>query len=239
MSSDFMAAVTICSDFRAQEEEICHYLHLFPFYLPWSNGARCLDLRFFLISGFKPAFSLSSFTLIKNFFSSSSFSAIRVVSSTYLRLLMFLPPIIPAYKSSSPAFLMMCSAYRLNNRVMTDSPVILFSQSWTNQLFHLLCCALSLSCVQLYATPWTAARQAPLSMGILQTRIVEWVAMPSSRGSSQPRDQTQVSQIAGRFFTVWVTREDRCSIQRSNYCFLTSIQVSQETGKMVSCSPSL
>ena len=46
-SSDFMAAVTICSDFRAQEEEICHYFHLFPFYLPWSNGAGCHDLSLF------------------------------------------------------------------------------------------------------------------------------------------------------------------------------------------------
>ena len=56
-------------------------------------------------------------------------------------------------------------------------------------------------------TPWTAARQAPLSMGMLQARILEWVAMPSSRGSSRPRDQTQVSHIAGGLFTVWVTRE--------------------------------
>ena len=40
------------------------------------------------------------------------------------------------------------------------------NQSWTNHLFHLLCCALSLSCVQLYATPWTVARQAPLSTTI-------------------------------------------------------------------------
>ena len=39
--------------------------------------------------------------------------------------------------------------------------------------------------------PWTVAHQAPLSMGILQARILEWMAMPSSRGSSQPRDQTQ------------------------------------------------
>ena len=38
-------------------------------------------------------------------------------------------------------------------------------------------------------------------------RILEWVAMPSSRGSSQPRDQAQVSHSAGRFFTVWATRE--------------------------------
>ena len=38
--------------------------------------------------------------------------------------------------------------------------------------------------------------------GILQARILEWVAMLSSRGSSPPRDQTQVSHIGGRFFTV-------------------------------------
>ena len=43
---------------------------------------------------------------------------------------------------------------------------------------------------------------ALLSIGILQTRILEWFAMPSSRGSVQPRDQTQVSQIAGGFFTI-------------------------------------
>ena len=43
--------------------------------------------------------------------------------------------------------------------------------------------------------------------GILQARILEWVAIPFSRGSSQPRDWTQVSHIAVRFFTVWTTRE--------------------------------
>ena len=44
--------------------------------------------------------------------------------------------------------------------------------------------------------------------GILQARILEWVAIPFSRGSSWPRDQTRVSCIAGRFFTVWTTREE-------------------------------
>ena len=43
--------------------------------------------------------------------------------------------------------------------------------------------------------------------GILQARILEWVAVPFSRGSSQPRNRTQVSCIAGRFFTSWATRE--------------------------------
>ena len=65
----------------------------------------------------------------------------------------------------------------------------------------MLCCAQSLSPVRLFVTPWTIARQAPLSMGILQARILDWVAMPSSSRSSQPRDRTQVSHIADRFFT--------------------------------------
>ena len=43
--------------------------------------------------------------------------------------------------------------------------------------------------------------------GILQARILEWVAFPFSRGSSQPRDRTQVSRIAGGFLTSWATRE--------------------------------
>ena len=43
--------------------------------------------------------------------------------------------------------------------------------------------------------------------GILQARMLEWFAIPFSRGSSQPRGQTQVSHIAGRFFTSWATRE--------------------------------
>ena len=42
---------------------------------------------------------------------------------------------------------------------------------------------------------------------ILQARILEWVAFPFFRGSSQPRDQTQIFHIAGRFFTSWATRE--------------------------------
>ena len=65
----------------------------------------------------QPTFSLSSFTFINRLFSSSSLSAIRVVLSAYLRLLIFLRAIlIPACASSSPAFLMMYSAYKLNKQ---------------------------------------------------------------------------------------------------------------------------
>ena len=43
--------------------------------------------------------------------------------------------------------------------------------------------------------------------GILQARIMEWIAMPTSRSPSQPKDPTEVSHILGRFFTIWATRE--------------------------------
>ena len=51
------------------------------------------------------------------------------------------------------------------------------------------------------------AHQSPLFMGLLQARIWEWVTSPFSRASSQLRDQTWVSHIAGVFFTIWDTRE--------------------------------
>ena len=63
-------------------------------------------------------------------------------------------------------------------------------------------CVLSCSVVSHFVIPWTVTHQAHLSMGILQARILEWVAMLSSRGSSRPRDETQISCIASRFFTI-------------------------------------
>ena len=57
--------------------------------------------------------------------------------------------------------------------------------------------------------PWAVAHQAPLSMGIIQARILEWVAMLSSRQSSQPRDQTGVSCIAGGCFTTELSGKSR------------------------------
>ena len=93
----------------------------------------------FWMLSFKPTFSLSSLTFIKRLFSSSSLSAIRVVSSAYLRILIFLPAIlIPAYVSSSPAFLMMCSAYKLNKQgdnIQTwHTPFPIWYQSVINNL---------------------------------------------------------------------------------------------------------
>ena len=108
-----MAAVTVCSDFGAQKNKVGH---CFPIYFPWSDETRCMIIVFWMLS-FKPTFSLSSFTFIKRLYSSSSLCAIRVMSSAYLRLLIFLPAIlIPACVSSSPVFLLMYSAYKLNKQ---------------------------------------------------------------------------------------------------------------------------
>ena len=64
----------------------------------------------------------------------------------------------------------------------------------------------SLSPVGLFATPWTVSYQVPPPIGFSRQEY-EWVAIPFSRGSSQSRDWTQVSCIAGSFFTIWTTRE--------------------------------
>ena len=65
----------------------------------------------------------------------------------------------------------------------------------------------SLSHVQLFAASWTVAHQAPLSMGFSRHELLEWVAISFSRGSSWPRDRTQVSHMTGRCFTIWAPRE--------------------------------
>ena len=149
---------------------------------------------------FKPAFSLS-FTFMKRLFSSSLLSVIRVVSSAYLRLLIFLSAIlIPACASSSPAFLMMYSAAAAAKSLQScptlcdpidGSPSgsavsgILqartlewvstsFSNAWKWKVKVKL-----LSHVQLFGTPWTAAYQAPLSMRFSTQRYWSGLQLPS------------------------------------------------------------
>ena len=85
-------------------------------------GLNAMIFVFWMLS-FKPAFLLSSFTFIKRLFSFSSLSAIRMVSSAHLRLLIFLPAIlIPSCASSCPAFRMIYCAYRLNKQSDSIQP---------------------------------------------------------------------------------------------------------------------
>ena len=104
----------------------------------------------------------------------------------------------------------------LNLEALHNSPQKCCHIAWEP---HLVCCTLMMcvcvsvsrfSHVRPFVTPWTVAHQAPLYMKILQARILESVAMSSSRGFSQPRDWTHISCIsciAGRFFYHWPTKE--------------------------------
>ena len=178
-SFNFKAALTICSDFGAQENKLSYCFHSFPIYLPWSNWTRhhrldehefeqapglgdgqgslaCCSPKesdatewlnwtefdwmawssFFehwvLSQLFHSPLSLSSRGSLVSLLSAS-----RVVSSAYLRLLIFLlAMLIPACASSSLAFCMMYSVYKLNSRVIIYSPDELLSQFGTSLLFH-------------------------------------------------------------------------------------------------------
>ena len=133
--------------FGTPQNKVCHCFHCFPIYSPWSNGATCHDLSFLKLS-FKLAFS---FSFIKKLFSSSLLSAIRVVSTACLRLLICLPAIlIPGCASSSLAFQMMYSAYKLNKQGDNVEPWCTPFPIWTSPLFPVwFCCFLTCICIAL------------------------------------------------------------------------------------------
>ena len=125
------------------------------------RGPDAVILVFWMLS-FKPTFSLSTFTFIKRLFSSSSLSAIRVVSSAYLRLLTSLLAIlIPVCTSSSPAFLMMYSAYMLNKQGDNIQPWCTPFLIWNQSVFP---------CPVLTVASWRAYR--------FLRRQVRWSGIP-------------------------------------------------------------
>ena len=109
-----MAAVTICSDFGAPQNKSVTFSIVSPSICHEVIGPDAVILVFWMLN-FKPTFYNLLFCFHQKLFCSSSFSAMTVVSPTYLKLVIFLPAIlIPACSSSSPAFCMMCSAYKFN-----------------------------------------------------------------------------------------------------------------------------
>ena len=111
-----MASVTICSNFGAPKIKFVTVSVVSSSIYHEVMRLDAMILVFWMLS-FKPTFSLSIFTFIKTHFSSYSLSAIGMVSSAYLRLLIFLLAIlIPACAYFSPVFLMMYSVYELNKQ---------------------------------------------------------------------------------------------------------------------------
>ena len=118
-----------------------------------------------------------TFTFIKRLFSASSFSTVSVVSSAYLRLLIFLPAIlIPACASSSSPFLMMYSAYKLNKQSGNIQPCLTSFPIW-NQ---------SVPCPVLTAASWSAysflRRQVRWSGIPISFRILKFVLIHTVKG---------------------------------------------------------
>ena len=139
--------------------------------------------------------------------------------STFISLLLYCEPwrkgfhlvfpILPSLATLTSLSLTLVGGL-LFTKLTGDLYWLFFSLTFNWSIVDLQCCVSS--CLRLVTQlcptlcdPWTVAIQAPLSMGILQARIPEWVAVFSSRESSQPKGQTQVSHTAGRFFTVWAS----------------------------------
>ena len=152
-------------------------------------GLDATILVFWMLS-FKPAFSLSFFIFIKRLFSSSTLSAIRVVSSAYLRLLIFFLAILSCHAAAAGKSLQSCPT--LCHPIDSSPPgspipgifqartlewvAISFPNAWKWKVKVKL-----LSRVRLLATPWTAAYQAPLSMGFSRQEYWSGVPSPSPR----------------------------------------------------------
>ena len=82
------------------------------------------------------------------------------------------------------------------------------------------CCSVTQSCLTL-CLPGSVVSSA---QGIFQARMLEWVAIPFFRGSSRPRDQTQVSYIKDIFFTVWATREGHGTFKYKSWIWVRGAQ---------------
>ena len=112
-------------------------------------GLDAITLTFWMLN-FKPAFSLSCFVFMKRLFSSSSLYAKNMMSCAYLRLLMFLLAILPpGYASSSLAFLMMSSAYKLDKQADNIQPCCTPVPIWNQSI---------LPCQGLNVSSWPAYR---------------------------------------------------------------------------------
>ena len=125
-----------------------------------------------------------------------------------------LQPPFPAYLLHTSAFLRSTNTVRHPTVIPMSPPGTPVPRRWVGEFESVTCCCVLVLVPQMKVKvltaqsclpPWDPMDGSPPGCsvhGIFQARILEWVAMPFSRKSSQPRDQTRVSCIAGRFFTI-------------------------------------
>ena len=118
--------------------------------------------------------------------------------------------------------------FRLSRSTWPELPVS-YSKFPLLSILH-MCVLVAQECLTL-CNPMDCSPPGFSVHGILQARILEWLAIPFSRESSQPRDWTWVSFIAGRFFTIWITREAHFTYG--------NIYISVLLSQFIPCSPAL
>ena len=156
-----MAAVTLFSDFGAQESKICHCFHFFSFYLPWSDGTRCHGLKF--LECWILSFSLSFFTFIKRLSSSFLLSGLRVVLSAYVKCWYSTSNLDSSLWFIQPKFRMMYSAKKLNKQGDNIHPWCTPFPIWNQSI---------VPCPVLTVAFWSAYR--------FLRRQVRWSGIPTS-----------------------------------------------------------
>ena len=166
--------------------------HVFSPWLPPSKTSCCVQLLSFVWTCDPMDCTTPGFL-----FFTISWSLLRLVSSDAIQLSYpLLPPSPPALSLSNVFWTLESGSFPMSQLFTSGGQSIPLKWSVVIPMKWK-----SLSRIRLFVTLWTVVH------GILQARILEWVAVLFSRGSSQSRDWTQVSHIAGRFFTSWATRE--------------------------------
>ena len=170
MSFNFLAAVTFCSDFGVQENKVCHCFHCFPFICHEVMGPAVMIFIFWMLN-FKQLFhsplSLSSRgSLVPLCFLPQGWCHLHICSC----LIFLLAILIPACASSSPAFHMMYSAYKLNKQSDNIQPWHTLFPIWNKLFFHAWFCCI-LTCKYRFLRKQVRWSDIPISLKIFHSLL--------------------------------------------------------------------
>ena len=154
-----MAAVTICRDFGAPQHKVCHCLHCFPIYFPWSDDPKQTEITW-LVNSDKDSLPPGGDLWVLDYFNTAAAAAAKSLQSC--------PTLCDPVDGSPPG----SPVPGILQARTLEWVAISFSNAWKVKVK-------SLSRVRLFATPWTAAYQAPPSLGFARQEY--WLGLESCR----------------------------------------------------------